>query len=520
MAERFERHSLTFTLLTLVSRATGLARDAALARVFGADALMDAFNFGFIIPNLFRRLFGEGAMSASFLRVYAQLERSDPLSARMLATLNVGFLIVVLGGLTLLGEAVLFLLSQRSATEGGLLTLRLTMVMLPFMPLVCLTAFLGAMLQVHGRFGPSASVPIVLNVCVVAAAVGLGGFFGADRVSHIAAVAIAVIAAGIIQVAWMLLALRGDHWLVRGATEARSHLGEVLRQAGPMILGLGAIQINTFVDGVIASYPTTIGPTIFGVAYPLKEGALASLGYAQRLYEFPLGVFGIAVATAIFPALARQAADAEAFAGILRRGLRLVVFIGLPASAGLMLVGPALVDVIYKGGEFGATSAERVWRCLLGYAPAVWAYSMTHVVTRAFYARNDAFTPLRLAVAMVGLNFLLNVTLIWTPLRESGLAWSTSACAMIQAAVLLRLMRRQAGAILDRDVLAGWARSAAITAGMVVTVLLVIRVLPASSTWRESLLNLLAPVAAGGAVFAAAARALRMPELRWSLGRA
>ncbi len=519
MAERFERHSLTFTLLTLVSRATGLARDAALARVFGAGALMDAFNFGFIIPNLFRRLFGEGAMSASFLRVYAQIERSDPLAARKLATLNVGFLVAVLGGVTLLGEAVLWLLSQR-AGEGGLLTLRLTMIMLPFMPLVCLTAFLGAMLQVHGRFGPSASVPIVLNVCVVAAAVGLGGFFGEDRASHIAAVAKAVIAAGIIQVAWMLWALRGDRWLVRGASEARSHLGEVLRQAGPMILGLGAIQINTFVDGVIASYPTTIGPTIFGVAYPLKEGALASLGYAQRLYEFPLGVFGIAVATAIFPALARQAADAEAFAVILRRGLRLVVFIGLPASAGLMLVGPALVDVIYKGGEFGATSADRVWRCLMGYAPAVWAYSMTHVVTRAFYARNDAFTPLRLAVAMVGLNFLLNVTLIWTPLRESGLAWSTSACAIIQAAVLLRLMRKQAGAILDREVRAGWARSAAVTAVMVVTVLLVIRVLPAASTWRESLLNLLAPVAAGGAVFAAAARALRMPELRWTLGRA
>jgi putative peptidoglycan lipid II flippase len=376
------------------------------------------------------------------------------------------------------------------------------------------------MLQVHGRFGPTASVPIVLNVCVVAAAAGLAGVFGPDRsAAHIEAVAFAVVAAGLIQVAWMLAALRGRGWLVRGAAAARGHLAEVLRQAGPMILGLGVIQINTFVDGLIASYPTTIGPTILGTPYPLQEGALASLAYAQRLYEFPLGVFGIAVATAIFPALARQSADAEAFAGILRRGLRLVVFIGLPASAGLVLVGPALVDVIYRGGEFGTTSAERVWRCLLGYAPAVWAYSMTHVVTRAFYARGDATTPLRLAVSMVGLNFLLNVALIWTPLREAGLAWSTSACAMIQACVLLRLMRRQARGILDRGVTAGWMRSAAATALMAAAVLVVNRILPETTTWMRSAVNLLVPVAAGAAVFAGAARALRMPELRWALGR-
>jgi putative peptidoglycan lipid II flippase len=519
MAEQFERHTRTFSLLTLVSRITGLARDAALSGVFGAAGVMDAFFFAFMIPNLFRRLFGEGAVSAAFLRAYARLNRTDPPTARRLATLTVALMVVGLGGLTVAGELVLLGALRFGGGEQHLV-LRLTMITLPYMPMVCLVAILGAMLQVHGRFAPTAAVPIVMNLCLIAAVVGLVELFGADDKSgHITAVAVSLLVAGVLQLAWMVWSLRGQAWVVRGARGAREPMKDVLRQAGPMILGLGVLQLNAFLDGLIASYPTTVGPTVFGFEYPLAEGAMAAVSFAQRLYQFPLGVFGIAIATAIFPALARQSDDPEVYSDIVRRGLRLVVFIGLPASAGLMLVGPALVRVIYEHGLFGAGDTRRVAFVLTGYAAGVWAYSMIHVLTRAFYARGDSTTPVKVAAGMVAANLALNCTLIWTPLREAGLAWSTAICATIQALVLLLLVRRHVRSVMRGDVLAGAARTVVITALMVAAVGAVLAALPEPRSWTWSLVNLMAAVGAGAVVVAVAAAALRMPELRWASGR-
>jgi len=518
MAERFERNTRTVALLTTVSRVTGLGRDAALSRVFGAGIVMDAFFFAFMIPNLFRRLFGEGAVGAAFLRVYAQLGKTDPANAARLATLTVGLLIAGLGAVTLAGELVLTLLS---VTAGdGSLVVRLAMIMLPYMPLICLVAILGAMLQVHGRFGPGAAVPIVLNLCLIGASVGLAPLFGADdRRSHVTVVAASVIVAGLVQLLWMGLVLRGTARFALDVKPAWWSMRAVLRQAGPMILGLGVLQLNVFFDGVIASYPTTIGPTIFGVDYPLGQGALAVVSFAQRLYQFPLGVFGIAVATAIFPALARLSDDKQAFADILRRGLRLVLFIGLPASAGLALVGPLLVGVILEGGQFGASDADRVVFVLYGYSAAVWAYSIIHVFTRAFYAMGDARTPVKVAVVMVAVNLVLNCTLIWTGLREAGLAWSTAFCAVVQSIVLLALMRRRLPDILGSAVAASGARTAVLTVAMTVAVAGALAVMPAAVTWSQSLVTLLVAVGVGLLVVAGGARLLRMPELRWVVGR-
>jgi len=519
MPERFERHSRTFSLITLASRVTGLVRDAALSRVFGAAGVMDAFFFAFMIPNLFRRLFGEGAVSAAFLRAYARLDKTDPPTAKRLATLTVIILIVGLGGITVAGELLLFG-GLRFAGSQQHLVLRLTMITLPYMPMVCLVAILGAMLQVHGRFAPTAAVPVVMNLCLIAAVVGLVEVFGDRNGSgHITAVAASLLVAGVLQLAWMAWSLRDRRWLVRGAREAWEPMKDVLRQAGPMILGLGVLQVNVFLDGLIASYPTTVGPTVFGFAYPLKEGAMAAVSFAQRLYQFPLGVFGIAIATAIFPALARQSDDPEAFSDILRRGLRLVVFIALPASAGLILVGPLLVSVILQGRLFTAADSQRVAFVLYGYAAAVWASSMIHVLTRAFYARGDSRTPVKVAVWMVLLNLALNCTLIWTTLQEAGLAWSTAICATIQAFVLLGLVRRHARAVLGAGVLGCAARTIVITALMALAVGAVLWAMPQPRSWTWSLVNLLAAVGAGSIVVCAAAAGLRMTELRWALGR-
>jgi putative peptidoglycan lipid II flippase len=532
--ERLERNTRTVSLLTLVSRATGLARDAALSRSFGIGPVMDAMAFAFMLPNLFRRLFGEGALSAAFVPVFGRLERSDPIAAARLAALLVATLVVALGVLTLLGELLLWLLLR--AGSGRNLTLELMMITLPYMPLVCLVAILGAVLQVRGKFGPTAAAPILLNLCIVAAALGSAWLVGgaAHPDSHAAdphaaravVVSGSIAVAGVIQVVWSFMALRGAgiEWL-RPARSALPHLREVLVRAGPMILGLGVLQLNSFIDGLIASWPSTVGSTILGVDYPLDRGALAALGYAQRLYEFPLGVFGVAVATAIFPLLSRQAHDPAAFLDTLRRGLRLVLFIGMPASAGLMLAGGPLTATLLQGGDFDAADTARVTTVLLGYAPAIWAYSMNHTLTRGLYALGDTMTPVRISIGMVVLNLLLNLTLIWTPLREAGLAWSTALCAMIQVVLLLRAVRSRAalashGPVIDAAVRRSWGRTSLATGAMAVAVgFLILLTSGHEQEWSVQLGRLAAAVVIGMAVFAAVARLQRMEELRWALGR-
>lgn len=511
MSESFEQHARTVTLLTTASRVTGLARDAALSRIFGTGVLMDAFFFAFLIPNLFRRLFGEGALSAAFLPVYSRLDADNPAQAKRLASLLVATLTVVLGIVVLLGEVILFFLSSLEGHDN--LAIWLTMVMLPYMPLVCIVAVLGAMLHVHGRFGPTAAAPIILNLFIIASAVAF------TYTRDIGLVAASVTIAGIVQMVWSLIALRRIGWWRSDWSGARQPMKQVLAQAGPMIVGLGVLQLNTLFDGLIASYPTVIGDTFFGIDYPLDQGAMATVTFAQRLYQFPLGVFGIAIATAIFPALAKQSEDASEFARTLRRGLRLVAFIGLPASVGLMLVREPLAAAVLQGGDFTAENTQRVGFVLLGYASAVWAYSMMHVLTRAFYAQSNSMTPVKIACSVVALNLVLNLILIW-PLAEAGLAWSTAICAVIQVVALAIAMRRNIEQLIDRDVLVSWSRTIAITALMGAMVwLLGVWIMDDEPTWRGSLLALTALVIVGGVVVTCGSLALRMRELPWALGR-
>jgi len=524
----FERHARTVTLLTLVSRVAGLARDAALSRVFGVSPLMDAFWFAFAIPNLFRRLFGEGALTAAFIPAYTELTKNNPSVAKQLATLTVSIMMIVLGGVVLLTECVLLAVAER--TGGDNIAVWLTMIMLPYMPLVCVVAIMGAILQVHGKFGPTAAAPIVLNLCIVIASVVGAKYFNHDdpkqELNHVATVAISVLVAGVLQVLWSVWALRGTGWWTGGlktTREAAPAFKRVMTQFLPMFLGLGVLQINTFLDDLIASYPTTVGPTIFGITFPLEEGALTAMNAAQRLHEFPLGVFGIAIATAIFPALARVADDGAAFGDILRRGLRLVIYIGLPASVGLMLVRVPLTAAVFQGGKFDADDTLRVSRILLGFAPAIWAYSMTHTVTRAFFAKGDAITPVKVAVGVVMLNFLLNITLIWTPLKEAGLAWSTATCAIIQTVILLKLSRRfvEGGRPVDDAVRSSWIKSVIVTAVMAAAVFAIQQwAIPAHAiTWRWAMIELAILVPTGAAVVVVMSKALRMPELGWAMGR-
>ena len=523
MARGFETHARTVSALTLLSRVSGLARDAALARIFGVGAAMDAFAFAFMVPNLFRRLFGEGALGSSFLPVYTRLDAQRPELARPMAWLVLSRTAVMLAAMTLLGEAILLAVWPDPDKEAATLGATLVAILLPYMPLVCIVALMGAVLQAHHRFGPTAASPIILNLAIVAASLlpwALGGAGAIAPRAHIMIVAGAVLVAGIVQVAWSAHALRGTGVRpMKAPPEARAPFREVIAKTVPMALGLGVLQVNTFVDGLIASYPSQFGPTIFGIEFPLDKGSMASLGFAQRLYEFPLGVFGISVATAIFPLLARQAADHAAFLESLRRGLRLTVFIGLPASMGLFIVRDQLAAVVFQGGGFTTADSARVGSILAGFAVAIWAYSANQLLTRAFYARGEAMTPVKVSVAMVALNFTLNVTLIWTPLNVAGLAWSTAICAILQTVILERLLARRLGRVVDAAVRASWLRTLAATLVMGAVTGAAAWWLPGEGSWWAMAATLAALVAVGGATTLGAAWALRMPELRWALGR-
>lgn len=523
-SESFVGHAKLVSLLTLLSRFAGLARDAILAAVFGLSSVADAFFIAFLIPNLFRRLFGEGALSAALVPHYAELIERDPPAARQLAWAMTALLIVVTGGLTLLGIAVLFgLLSLGGWSAGTALTLKLSMLMLPYMPLICIVAIWSGMLNVHKRFALPALVPVILNGCIiaVAATTGLAQRWPAEQTAF--AVGGAIVVAGLLQ----LLLVGGQLLTVAPVTrqlrQAAGAVRDVIVMMGPMTIGLAVFQINALMDSLIAyvlSDRAASQPLVMlnlTIPQPLEPGAVAALQWAQRLYQFPLGVFGIAIATAIFPALARSASRLESgdttFRNTLQQGLRLAFYIGLPATVGLMLVREPAVRLLFERGKFETGDSVRVAGILLGYASAIWAYTMMHVLTRAHYAVKDAATPWRLSLAAVGINLILNLTLIW-PLGAAGLAWSTAATAALQVALLWRSMAGRVGPLMTMPVRISLLRTG-IAAGAMLIVLLPIGIwvdFLAMDTMRL-LVGLILMMVLAGAVFVVVSRALKAEEL-------
>ncbi len=514
------------SLLTIGSRLGGLVRDVVTVRLFGDTWIGSAFAAAFSAPNLFRRLFGEGALSAAFLPEYTALDRDDPEAARRFASRSMRWLVGVTGALTVVIELVLLLLLFTLTPDPERdLSLRLVLVMMPFMPMVCATAILSAMLQTHGKFAPGAAAPILLNFGLVLAAAPFLFHPSPDRIFAAYLLSFATLITGALQVMWTLAALRPSIRWTRDTTGTLAPMRRLGKRFVPVVIGLGTIQLNSAIDTLIAMWPLWVGPTMFGLACPLDDASNAILTYTQRLYQFPLGVFGIAVATAAFPMLSRAAKDPVAFADTLRRSMRLSLFIGIPASLGLILVRHDLIAVLFTGGSgFSASGAARSASVLLGYCVAIWAYSLNHVSTRAFYARGDTRTPMKVAIAAVLLNLVLNFAFIWQ-LREAGLAWATASSAMAQCLALLWIQARHTHRdTLDRATIMAIARILALAALMAAVTwgtLLLLGLAPRWNTnpWLWHLIRLLAGVSAGGLSYLALTRSLRCPELSWLLAR-
>lgn len=365
------------------------------------------------------------------------------------------------------------------------------------------------------------ATPRQLILCVIGAALPFFFVDGADPAAWAYPIGIGAVVSAALQVVWSLLALRGWVRWTTGFAGARDEARRMLMRMLPVIVGLGTLQLNSLMDTLIAMYPSWVGDTVMGHDYPLDESSNAILFYAQRLYQFPLGVFGIAVATAAFPALARVANDPARFGEMLRRGLRLSLFIGVPASVGLLVVGGDLVSVLYRGGPegggFSAGGTDRAASVLAGYSVAVWAYALNQLLTRAFYARNDTRTPMTIALGMVGVNLALNCTLIWW-LREAGLAWSTALCAIAQGTLLLVVARRRLG-VRFSGMGGALARVVLGSVLMGAGVLGVRAMLGGPDSWWAGLAGVLGMTLAGTLTYALWARITNMDELGWLLSR-
>ncbi len=499
-------------LLTLGSRVVGLAREMMFAHYFSTGPILSAFRIAFMVPNLSRRLFGEGALSSSLIPVLTDvLHREGEAPARRLAGSILLLLTVGLTALTIVAEIGLWI-AVRWMDEPAL---ELTALLLPYMVLICATAVAGGVLNVRHHFASPAAAPVVMNVALI-----LGMWLGAcvfqlSGRPLMVAVCAATLASGVVQALWQLAALRQVGFMPIFAWDWRTEpVRRVFRMMGPMILGLSTVQISSLADYLVAYVAVTnaagerVGPAV--------------LGYAQNLYELPLGVFGIALATAVFPLLSARAAegDTRGVLDVFTRGVRLSLFIGLPSAAGMIVIAVPMVRVLFERGEFGPADTQRVAGAVVYYALGIAAYCTQHVVVRTYYALKDSATPMRIAAAAVALNLLLNIVLVRTPMQERGIALATAISSTVQVLWLMRRLRERLPGISWRPVVAALIRMAAATGLMVAALLWLPSVsgvgrMMASRAWVELPGLLLIGVAAYGA----AAWLLHIDELGMIMGR-
>ena len=530
--------------ITLASRVLGLARESVAANYFGAGAVWSAFVFAFTVPNLFRKLLGEGALSAAFIPVYAEsveADGSDPTGSAEFAAASINLLGLILLGITVVGEvallAAIFLLDLR---PENLLAAKLTAVMLPYAGLICGTAFLGGILQVHGRFAAFAATSIVLNALLIAAIVAGAQAFDltadAGRESAVYWLAAAVLVAGLVQLTMLLpslaatgvrLRLRVNPWTPR--------VRQMLLLSVPVAVGAGVLQASVLADraisfllmrGTDAAGAAVTHFELFGrsVAYPLAEGAAARLNWAQFMYQFPLGVFAVALATAIFPRLAREAAgggSSPAFRGTLREGVEAALFVGLPASVGLVMVARPAVRVLFERGQFTADDTALTALSTAIYSAAVWAFSLQQIVNRAYYALHDATTPLVWATLNLLANLAIELPLLWTPLGEAGMAVGTLVTFSLQSVAMLYLLNRRVGGLGLRGS-AGEVGKMLFASALMGVALFALRYAPGwptGETTRGAAVQLGVMVAVGAGVYYVVCRAMGVRTMAVVLGR-
>lgn len=433
---RLARSAGIIGLATMASRLLGLVREQVLAYYFGAGNAMDAFVIAFRIPNLLRDLFAEGAMSAAFVPTFTrQLTLNGKPRAWQLGNNVITALIAITIPLTILGivfaEPLVRLYAEDfSLVPGKLeLTVQLTRIMLPFLTLIALAAALMGMLNALHRFFVPALSPAMFNVGTIVCAVALVGVMPRVGLDPVIAIAIGTIVGGLGQILlqWPVLGREGFRY--RPSFDwSDPELRRVAVLMGPSIIGLAAVQVNLFVNSILATSEGT--------------GAVSWLSYAFRLMYLPIGLFGVSIATAAIPGISTLAAREEttAMRGAISRGLRMMLMLNIPATLGLVALARPVVGLIFERGEFSSADTNATAIALMFYAPGLIGYSFVKLASPAFYALHDSRTPVLVSILTMLLNILLNVTLVKV-MGYPGLALGTALAALFNASILLWRLR-------------------------------------------------------------------------------
>ncbi len=495
----------TISTITILSRIFGYIRDYRIAFLLGTGDLADAFMLAFRIPNLLRRLVGEGAVNAAVVPVLTgylteeKREEAWEFVNAMFTLVTVAMAAVTIAGVLLSPVIVSLYGSGFESTPGKLeTTAMLTRIMFPYIALVSLSALAYGVLNSLHRFAAPAFAPVMLNLSIIAFS-----FFGTGLFANTAvALAAGVVAGGVLQIAILIRPLIRSGWRFRFIWNlAHPGVRQVRRIMLPLVFGIGIVQINLFVGIQFAS--------------KMAEGSVASLTLADRVMELVLGGYTLALSTAILPLLSRQAATRRLaeMRGTLNLATRMVLFITIPATIGLVLLRHQIVEVLFQHGRFDAQSTSLTAHPLLFYALGLGTISMVKIIIPAFYALKDTSTPVKVGFISMFLNLGLNYAFMG-PLQNGGPALATCLAALFDSSCLMAIFHRRYGSIGMRDVAKSLAKFLLAGLAMALVTMFVIRV---PGFYAGKLLQrvsaLAATILAAGGTYFAAAYALGTREL-------
>lgn len=433
------RSSLLTGSMTMVSRVLGLVRDIVLANVLGAGGAMDAFAIAQKIPNFFRRLFAEGAFSQAFIPVLSEYrEKGSHAAVKELVDKVAGclgsmlLLFTLLGLVGAVGFAFVFGYGYADEPEKFSLLVELVRITFPYLMLISLTGFAGAILNSYDRFAIPAVTPVFLNIFMIAAALLVADFFSSPAY----ALAWSIVAAGVFSLLFQLPFLKQIHLLPSPKLDW-SHPGvkRILVLMAPALFGVSVSQLNLLLDSVIATM--------------LGDGAVSWLFYSDRLVELPLGVFGVAIATVIMPGLSRLSAaqSGEKFSQMLDWAIRFVVLIALPATLALIILAEPILYTLFYHGEMKLDDILMSSYSLKAYALGLFAFMLIKVLVPGYFARQDMKTPVRTGIIAIFANIVMKpivvvpLVMLWG-LGHVGLAFTTAMAAYVNAYLLYRGLRK------------------------------------------------------------------------------
>ncbi len=430
--------------MTMISRVLGFVRDMVIARYFGASMGADAFFVAFKIPNFFRRLFAEGAFSQAFVPVLAEAKEKrgheavkhlvDALSYRL------GGILLIITAFGVFGSSIwmmVFAPGFMDEPEKFALASDMLAITFPYLLLISLVAFSSAIMNTYNQFAVPAFTPVFLNLVLITFAIWVSPLLDVP----IMALAWGVLVAGVVQLLFHLPFLYRLGLLPSPTRKSDPGVGEVKRMMIPALFGVSVAQINLLLDTVLASF--------------LITGSVSWLYYSDRLMEFPLGVFGVALATVVLPGLSKKAAneDWKGFRQDIDSALRLVLIIGLPATLGLLLLAEPLITTLFYYGAFTARDVTMSGMSLMAYSFGLLGFILVKILAPAFYARKDMKTPVKVAIIALVTNMVLNLIFIG-PFAHVGLAAATAISAFVNSGLLYWYLRKQE----VFKPLSGWAK--------------------------------------------------------------